>query len=228
MTEDRLPDDQTRWPTDPYQLLGVNANVDERGLKRAYAKLIHQFTPEHHPQQFARIRAAFEQLLVFLQWRSQFRVIETKHETTDAPAEHQPEDIPHSPQHPDSKINASRDADEPVKLPDLEIGRNEQFSAGRDPRDEPSKPINRLSSQRKVSIEEGLNEAWRTAIQGDPVQGYRQLLNLASQFEHHCEIYLRLYWLQRLFPEVDSTRHNVHCLIIALQRTEIHDSPRQL
>ncbi|MDB5389389.1 MAG: hypothetical protein JWM11_5035, partial [Planctomycetaceae bacterium] len=32
----------------------------------------------------------------------------------------------------------------------------------------------------------------------------------------------------RLFPEVDSTRHNCHCLIIALQRTEFHDSPWQL
>ncbi len=46
-----------------YELLGVGYDADERTIKRAYAALIKQYRPDSHPQEFARIRSAYESLL---------------------------------------------------------------------------------------------------------------------------------------------------------------------
>ena len=46
-----------------YELLGVSYDADERTIKRAYATLIKQYRPDSHPQEFARIRSAYESLL---------------------------------------------------------------------------------------------------------------------------------------------------------------------
>jgi hypothetical protein len=45
---------------DPFALLGVGEDVDERLLKRAYARLIRIYRPDESPAEFARIHAAFE------------------------------------------------------------------------------------------------------------------------------------------------------------------------
>jgi len=60
MSSEPLPDDVNRWPDDPFQLLGVPRNADQAAIRRAYAQLIRRFKPEHHPEAFRRIRAAFE------------------------------------------------------------------------------------------------------------------------------------------------------------------------
>lgn len=62
MSSEPLPDDVNRWPDDPFQLLGVARNADQVAIRRAYAELIRRFKPEHHPEAFRRIRAAFELL----------------------------------------------------------------------------------------------------------------------------------------------------------------------
>jgi curved DNA-binding protein CbpA len=48
--------------TDAYAVLGVAADSDDATIRRRYLELVRQFTPEHHPKQFAEIRAAYEQL----------------------------------------------------------------------------------------------------------------------------------------------------------------------
>jgi hypothetical protein len=63
MSEHRLPDDLTRWPKDPYRLLGVSFGVSPRDVKRAYLHLVRQFKPEHFPDQFQLIRQAYEVVL---------------------------------------------------------------------------------------------------------------------------------------------------------------------
>jgi hypothetical protein len=45
---------------DPFALLGVAEDADERTLKRAYARLIRIYRPDQAPDEFARIHAAFE------------------------------------------------------------------------------------------------------------------------------------------------------------------------
>lgn len=49
-------------PHDPARFFGLDAGFDRRDLKRCYNQLIRRFKPERFPQEFQRIRAAYEQL----------------------------------------------------------------------------------------------------------------------------------------------------------------------
>src|SRR5262245_59150077 len=60
MNDTHLPDDLSRWPSDPYTILGVERGVAPRDLRRAYVTLIRVFKPERHPEHFRRIREAFD------------------------------------------------------------------------------------------------------------------------------------------------------------------------
>src|SRR5438309_11363612 len=60
MSESALPNDPNQWPIDPYELLGVERTADARELRRAYTRLIRVFKPEQFPEQFRRIREAYE------------------------------------------------------------------------------------------------------------------------------------------------------------------------
>ncbi len=54
-----------RWdllPHDPAGFFELSTGFDRKTLKRAYGKLIRQFKPEKFPEQFQKIRAAFEAL----------------------------------------------------------------------------------------------------------------------------------------------------------------------
>lgn len=70
MAASHLPDDRSRWPSDPFELLGIDRRVDERQLKRAYAALIRHYKPEQFPDEFQKIRAAFENARQILKWKS--------------------------------------------------------------------------------------------------------------------------------------------------------------
>ena len=48
--------------TDPYAVLGLPPDSDDEAIRRRYLELVRQFSPEHHPEKFAAIRAAYEQL----------------------------------------------------------------------------------------------------------------------------------------------------------------------
>ncbi|MCE9544892.1 MAG: DnaJ domain-containing protein [Planctomycetia bacterium] len=58
-----LPDRLADWPTDPYQLLGVPHGADLSTVRRAYNKLIRIYRPDHAPDEFRRVRDAYEWLL---------------------------------------------------------------------------------------------------------------------------------------------------------------------
>ena len=47
---------------DPYAVLGVADDADDETIRRRYLELVRQFSPEHHPEKFAAIRAAYERL----------------------------------------------------------------------------------------------------------------------------------------------------------------------
>ncbi|WP_437186277.1 J domain-containing protein [Planctomicrobium sp. SH668] len=70
--ENELPDDLSKWPTDPYQLFGVPKIVDLKTIKRTYARLIRKFQPEHFPDQFQRIREAYETLKTHIEWQDRY------------------------------------------------------------------------------------------------------------------------------------------------------------
>jgi curved DNA-binding protein CbpA len=48
--------------TDAYTILGLPADSDDEAIRRRYLELVRQHPPEHHPQKFAEVRAAYEQL----------------------------------------------------------------------------------------------------------------------------------------------------------------------
>jgi curved DNA-binding protein CbpA len=70
--------------TDPYQVLGLPPDSDDETIRRRYLELVRQFSPEHHPEKFAAVRAAYEQLRD-MDTRLRYRLFEAgKNETVDA------------------------------------------------------------------------------------------------------------------------------------------------
>jgi curved DNA-binding protein CbpA len=70
--------------SDPYEVLDLPADSDDETIRRRYLELVRQFPPEHQPQKFAAIRAAYEALRD-LNTRLRYRLFEAgKKETIDA------------------------------------------------------------------------------------------------------------------------------------------------
>jgi hypothetical protein len=69
---DHLPNDHSEWPSDPHQVLNVPKSADEKTIRRAYSRLVREFKPEHHPDEFQKIRAAYENATSY----SQFSALE--------------------------------------------------------------------------------------------------------------------------------------------------------
>ncbi len=48
--------------SNPYSVLGLPPDSDDDTIRRRYLELVRQFSPEHHPEKFAAVRAAYESL----------------------------------------------------------------------------------------------------------------------------------------------------------------------
>jgi curved DNA-binding protein CbpA len=48
--------------SDPYKTLGLSDDADDESIRRRYLELVKRYPPEHHPEQFAAVRAAYESL----------------------------------------------------------------------------------------------------------------------------------------------------------------------
>jgi curved DNA-binding protein CbpA len=48
--------------SDPYEVLGLPPDADDEAIRHRYLELVRRFSPEHHPEKFAAVRAAYEQL----------------------------------------------------------------------------------------------------------------------------------------------------------------------
>jgi curved DNA-binding protein CbpA len=47
---------------DPYEVLGLAGDADDETIRGRYLELVRQYSPEHHPERFAAVRAAYESL----------------------------------------------------------------------------------------------------------------------------------------------------------------------
>jgi hypothetical protein len=92
-----------QWPTDPYELLGVGQPVAARDLKRAYTRLIRIYKPEQHPDEFQRIREAYETILRHVEWMQQFGGPESPAPPTVPEA-----DAPATPMEESERLHAPR------------------------------------------------------------------------------------------------------------------------
>ena len=97
MNEHTLPDDSSRWPENPFELLGVPPGVNERDLRRAYVRLIRIYKPEQFPEHFRRIREAYEAVRSYAKFHTAF---ETPADSPTLSAESQPvgEPVPATPE----------------------------------------------------------------------------------------------------------------------------------
>jgi curved DNA-binding protein CbpA len=48
--------------TDPYEVLGLPGDADDETIRARYLELVRRYSPEHHSERFAAIRAAYESL----------------------------------------------------------------------------------------------------------------------------------------------------------------------
>jgi curved DNA-binding protein CbpA len=70
--------------SDPYEVLGLPGDADDDTIRARYLELVRQYSPEHHPERFAAIRAAYESLRD-LDTRLRHKLFEAgKRETIDA------------------------------------------------------------------------------------------------------------------------------------------------
>lgn len=65
------PPDPILTTITPWTVLGLDPSCSESDLKRQYARLIRQHRPEHDPEAFARIRAAYELALAHARHHAQ-------------------------------------------------------------------------------------------------------------------------------------------------------------
>jgi curved DNA-binding protein CbpA len=69
---------------DPYAILGLPADSDDDSIRRRYLELVRQYSPERHPDKFAQIRQAYENLRD-LDTRLRYRLFEAgRNETVEA------------------------------------------------------------------------------------------------------------------------------------------------
>jgi curved DNA-binding protein CbpA len=70
--------------SDPYAVLGLSADAEDEVIRRRYLELVKQYSPERHPEKFAAIRRAYEQLRD-LETRLRYRLFEAgKRESVEA------------------------------------------------------------------------------------------------------------------------------------------------
>jgi curved DNA-binding protein CbpA len=70
--------------SNPYTILGLPPDCDDDAIRRRYLELVRTHSPEHHPEEFAAIRAAYESLRD-LDTRLRYRLFEAgKEERVEA------------------------------------------------------------------------------------------------------------------------------------------------
>lgn len=187
MSEHTLPDDLSQWPDDPYQLLGLKPGADERAIKKAYTRLIRQFKPEQAPNHFRRIRDAYEQAKRWLQW--------------NRPASVEDGDASGSPVVSFDPNNF--DPGELLAAFNSKANNGHETTAdagGTHPRQQP------------VEVAQ-LREACQKARNGEIAAAYEALRALIDSPVCDDEDYARLYWLLRLWPQLEPGRSACHWLV---------------
>lgn len=172
MSKSHLPDDLSRWPQNPFEILDVTPQVESGELRRKYAALIRRFKPEQYPEHFQRIRAAYELVRGIIEQRSgspldPFPALPIPSPPLPAPEVRQPPVIEKSPAPPSEPRVPSPSRDE---IPEIE----------------------RLK-----------NSIWKIVMEGDVEEAYRQLNRLVKTHSDDQSLYIRLYWMHVLFPDLD-------------------------
>jgi hypothetical protein len=191
---DHLSQDPRQWPDDPFELLGVVPPVTEQDLKRAYTRLIRRFKPEHHPEEFRRVREAYEIALWQIQWIQYF------------PAS--------------GSVEAATD---PAPVPIAESTQELQPAPPQESAcDTPSEPLPvEEKSATLQPVIDPVEDAWALAVAGKRAEAYALLVDLARDRPESPDALLRLYWLLALDSGLDAERGRHDWLAAALVRSSL-------
>lgn len=170
-----LPPDPANWPTDPHQLLGVGQDADLREIRRAYARLTKLYRPDHSPREFQLVRAAYNRICVWLEFRTQFP--------------------PNEVDEPEQSLSASSEA--PVFDTVAESASQSAFS----PNSAASRPS--IDTPRD-SLTDGLDAVRQLIQNGQFSACHDKLIQLDRDYPGEEEVRLRLCWLRTFFPTLSA------------------------
>jgi len=193
-----LPDDIRKWPDDPWELLGISRLDGHKDVRRAYVRLIRKYKPEHHPEEFQKIRAAYDQLQYYVSWQvDDYGMSETP--STDSQTEPADDQIPTA--EPDEPITTDDDGIIELSLADEMDDRSVADYAG----------------GFAATIEEQCDAAWKKACQGDYQNAFQELHELHRREPGREDVCLRLYWLQTICPELTNQTDSISWLVAAMK-----------
>ena len=73
-----VPTDET-WALDPFGVLGISSDAETEEIRGAYFALVKERSPERDPEEFKRIRRAYEALRTDSgRWRSRLMIFEAE------------------------------------------------------------------------------------------------------------------------------------------------------
>jgi hypothetical protein len=200
-----LPDDPARWPTNPHELLGLGHDADARSARRAYLSLVRRFKPEHSPEQFKRIREAYEYIEQQIKSRGAHG-----HSWDDEESENDDE----------WNLGPAPIEDDDAPPFTAELASSQEAPAAPAPR---GVPLFAADPERQCQ------EVWRDLCAGaDPPDVFARLLKIREQPGAAAEACLRLYWLTVAAPEVDPTRGPCHWLTEGLRSGRMEGRLREL
>ena len=107
-------------PDKPTDFFGLEEGFDRKQLKRSYNRLIKRFKPERHPEEFQKIRAAYERLEQFLRYDEHYR--SEAHQAWEAATERE-SDEDSNPAEKSSPLSKD-DPSEDFGIHDPEIAKN--------------------------------------------------------------------------------------------------------
>ncbi len=204
MSPPELPNDPRHWPNDPFALLGVDRGTSETDIKRAYTRLIRRFKPEHHPDEFRRIREAYDTCVTQGRWF--FPTTQFVAPTVSPSSEERPESV------------------EPTTAPEAREARDEPA-----PEDSvKTEPFEKTEFSQRTSRIDEADRLWALAVDGQSDEAYAGLQRLAETNLDRAELSLRLYWLLALTPSLDATRTRHEWLADALVRSKLSGSAVEL
>jgi hypothetical protein len=186
MSASHLPEDMRQWPEDPHELLGIGPDADSREARKAYARLIRVYKPEHYPEQFRRIRDAYEMLRFYARF------------------------VPV----PDEEISQRGDEDdaEPSSAPTDAHGDAEA-------EDQPDADVDRTSRPVSDTRDDEITRLYQAARAGRREECYRDYVSMQERQPGEEEIYVRLYWMLALWPQLDDLRDRCAWLALGLRQT---------
>jgi hypothetical protein len=203
-----LPDDYSLWPSNPHELLGIGHDADAKAARRAYLSLIRRFKPEHAPEQFKRIREAYDFVDQQIKARELYgRWVQDEEGDDEEDAW-------------GLQSAAATDEDDAPFIAELSPVADVPAEAA-------------ASAPRGIPLladpETQCNEVWRDLCAGgDPVDAFARLVKIREQPGAAAEACLRLYWLTVAAPEVDPRGGPCHWLTEGLRGSRLEGRLREL